>query len=232
MANLSRTACVLLIASSLVVVGCATPGAGGSRSSDSDPCNILVGAVIGALGGALLDRDKAARGAAIGAAAGALACVAINAVSRQTRTAKEVEEDYRKTNAGQLPVNEPIVQSYDVMLKPGSSVQSGEKLQLVSNMTVVSAANQPVNEVKEILTVVSPDGSNRTSEKKANEKPGSGSYENTFNVTLPKGVAPGAYPVKTQLYINGKQLAERQQELRIMADAGGLRIALVQPVPR
>lgn len=221
----------IIAAGSLAVSGCATMGVGGESDSGGDPCNVIVGGVIGGVAGALLDRNKRGRGALIGAAAGAIACVAVNAVSRQTRTAQQVEDDYRRTNRGQLPPNEPVVQAYKVTVNPDAGVQSGEKLQVVSNMTVVRGANQPVNEVKEVLTLTGPDGKSRTAEKIASERPGSGAYENAFSLTLPKGVAPGTYPVNTQLYVNGKAMAERKQDLRVVARDSGLHFALVDVAP-
>jgi hypothetical protein len=137
-----------------------------------------------------------------------------------------VETDYRRQNAGKLPVQEPVVQAYNVNVNPGNEVKSGSKVQLVSNMTVVRAANQPVNEVKEVLTLVGPEG-NRTAEKKANEKPGSGAYENTFNVSFPQNISPGSYPLKTQLYVNGKLKETRQQNLRLVAEGDKLFVALL-----
>lgn len=219
---------VAVVTAGALLVGSCAQTQGLLKTSDDDPCNLLVGAAIGAIGGALLDPDKRGRGALLGAAAGAVACVAINAFSRQTRTAQQVEDEYRQAHSGRLPSSEPVVQAYSVNLNPGTNVQSGEKLQLVSNMTVVRGASQPVNEIKEVMTLTAPDGNTRTAEKKANEQPGSGAYENTFNLTLPKGVAPGAYPVKTQLIVNGKPMAERNKELRVVAQAGEMRVALVE----
>lgn len=219
-----------VIASALALTGCETTG--GSAGTESDPCNILIGGIVGGIAGAVLDRNRRGRGAAIGAAAGALTCVAVNAVSRKTRSAQQVEEDYRRANQGQLPPDEPVVQDYNVIVNPTAGVSSGERLQVVSNMTVVRGTRQPVNEVKEVLTLTGPDGKTRSAEKTASEQPGSGAYENAFSLTLPKGVAPGAYPVNTQLYVNGKQLAERKQQLRVIAQHdNSLRFVLVDVAP-
>lgn len=216
-----------MVAASIGVTACAS-GGGLLGSSDGDPCNVLVGALIGGIGGVLLDRNKRGRGAAIGGVAGAVACVAVNSVTRRTRTSQQVEEDYRRTNAGRLPGGAPVVQSYDVRINPRQDVRSGERFQVVSSMTVVRSADQPVTEVKESLTLVSPDGKNRSAEKTASEQPGSGAFENTFTLTLPSGVAPGTYPVRTQLTVNGQPAAERQQDLRVTALAGGgIRVALL-----
>jgi hypothetical protein len=217
----------VLTASAIAISGCATHSSGQESADGGDPCNAIIGGVVGGILGAVLDHNRRGRGAAIGAAVGALACVAVNAASRQTRTAQQVEGEYRSKNQGRLPPNEPVVQAYSVTMNPDSEVQSGEKLQVVSNMTVVSGQKQSVNEVKEVLTLTGPDGKNRRAEKVASKQAGSGSYENTFSLTLPKGVAPGAYPVKTQLYVNGTQMAERQQALRVIAQNDGVRYVLM-----
>ncbi len=216
----------LLIITSLVVTGCETTGGKLLKSSDGDPCNPAIGALIGGIIGAVA-ADKKGKGALIGAGLGAIACVAMNSVSRQTRTADQVETEYRQQNAGKLPQSEPVVQSYNVNLNPGTEIRSGNKVKVVSHSTVVSAVNQPVNEVKEVLTLVGPEG-NKTAEKIANEKPGSGAYENTFNLNFPKNVASGMYPIKTQLYINGKSRETRSQNLKIVADNGTIITASIQ----
>ena len=223
---------VAMIAAGIFAVsGHASSAVAAETGADSDPCNLLVGGILGGVAGALLDRNRRGRGAAVGAAVGALACVAVNAASKQTRTAQQVEEDYRKNNQGQLPPEDPVVQAYDVTVNPDAGVQAGEKLLVVSNITVVRSANQQVKEVKELLTLTGPDGKTRTAEKKASEQAGSGAYENTFSLTLPKGVSPGAYPVSTQLFVNGKVLAERNQELRVVAQGDALRFVLLDITP-
>ena len=216
----------LLIITSLVGTGCETTGGNLLKSNDDDPCNPAIGALIGGIIGAVA-ADKKGRGALIGAGLGAVACVAMNAASRQTRTAEQVETEYRQQNAGRLPQSEPVVQSYNVNLTPSTEIRSGNKIKVVSNSTVVSAINQPVNEVKEVLTLVGPEGK-KTAEKIANEKPGSGAYENTFNLNFPKNVASGTYPIKTQLYVNGKPREARSQNLKIVADNGIIIVASIQ----
>lgn len=152
----------------------------------------------------------------IGAGLGVLACVAVNTVSRQTKPADQVEADYRKQHAGKLPAGGPIVQAYDVKLKPDNRVRTGDKVQVVSNITVVRGTNRPVEEVKEVLTLTGQEGT-KTAEKKANERPGSGAHESTFNLTFPQDVAPGTYLIKTRLLVNGNPATERKQNLVIVA---------------
>jgi hypothetical protein len=223
-----RVLMTLTTAASLMATGCATNNKS-AGAGDADPCNVWWGVAAGVIGGALLDKDKRARGAAIGGAAGALACIAVNAVTRRTRTSQQVEDDYKTANAGQLPQGAPVIQSYDVRVNPAADVKSGERFQVVSNITVVRGASQAVSEVRESLTLTGPDGNTRTAEKKASEQAGSGAFENTFTLSLPVGVAPGSYPVTTRLSVNGKVAAERQQTLRVVAArGGGLTVALLE----
>jgi hypothetical protein len=225
--NKLLTLMALTAATALTVTGCASNKT--SSTGGDEPCNVWLGVAAGVLGGALLDKNKRARGAAIGGAAGALACIAVNTVTRRTRTAQQVEEDYKAANAGQLPQGAPILQTYEVRVNPDATVKSGERFQVVSNITVVRSANQPVSDVRESITLTSPDGNTRTAEKTASEQPGSGAFENTFTLSLPSGVASGSYPISTKLSVNGKVAAERQQTLRVATlSDGALVVAMVE----
>jgi hypothetical protein len=207
--------------------GCQSPGGSpGDSSASSNPCNPAVGALIGGALGAVINSDNRGKGALIGAGIGALACVAVNVASRQTKSATQVEDEYRKRHGGKLPSSDPVVQAYTVSVNPDGQVRAGEKAQVVSNMTVVQGANRPVDEVKEVLTLVGPEGT-KTAEKKANDRSGSGAYENTFNLSFPKEVAPGTYPINTQLYVNGRAAANRKQNLRILAEGGERRFVVL-----
>lgn len=226
--KLSRHIYVSGLVVCLSVAGCQSPGAAKQTdsSASSDPCNPAVGALLGGALGALINKEKRGKGALIGAGVGALACVAVNAASRQTKSAAQVEDEYRKRHGGKLPSSDPVVHAYDVTVNPDGQVRPGEKAQVVSNMTVVQGAARPVDEVKEVLTLVGPEGT-KTAEKKANDRSGSGAYENTFNLSFPKEVAPGTYPIKTQLYVNGRAAAERKQNLLILADGAERRFIVL-----
>ena len=221
----SKLAVVVSLAVCLAVTGCQSTG-GGQTGDGSDPCNVAVGVIAGAALGALLGGKHRAEAAATGAGLGALTCLAVNTVSRQTKPADQVEADYRKRHAGKLPAGGPIVQAYDVKIKPDIRARTGDKMQVVSNMTVVRGTNRPVEEVKEVLTLTGQKGT-KTAEKKANERPGSGAYENTFNLTFPKDVAPGTYLIKTRLVVNGNAAAERKQNLVIVAAGEARHFVLV-----
>jgi hypothetical protein len=150
--------------------------------------------------------------------------VAFNAYSRQTKTAQQVSQDYGQQHRGQQPVS-PVVTAYNVSLNPQTGIRAGNTAELVSNMTVVDGSAQPVNQIKEALTLSSPNGDIRH-EKVVSQGSG-GAYQNQFQIKLPSGVAPGDYRVKTQLYVNGQMMAERQQNLAVVAEAdGGVHLAL------
>lgn len=227
--NSFRLAMVALIALCLGITGCETMdgGLGGMLKGDADnPCNVGVGAIAGGVVGALVNDKNRGKGALIGAGLGALACVVINAVSRQTKSAEQVETDYRSQHAGRLPPTEPVVEAYDVNISPDKRVRPGDKVKVVSNMTVVRGSTRSVDEVKEVLTLSGASGT-KTLEKTASERPGSGAYENTFNLSFPKDVDPGTYPIKTQLLVNGKEAAARKQNLVIVAVGETRRFTLV-----
>jgi outer membrane lipoprotein SlyB len=201
------------------ITGCETMdgGLGNMLKGNSDnPCNVGVGAIAGGVVGALVNDKNRGKGALIGAGVGALTCVVVNAVSRQTKSSEQVETEYRSQHAGQLPPSEPVVDAYQVNVSPDSRVRAGEKVRVVSNMTVVRGSTRSVEEVKEVLTL-SGAGGTKTLEKTASERPGSGAYENTFNLSFPKDVESGTYPIRTQLLVNGKQAAERKQNLVVVA---------------
>jgi hypothetical protein len=221
-----------VVAISVLVFGCQDMG-GGNVGGGGDPCNPIYGALAGAALGALVGGaagehsggKKYAIGAAVGAGAGALTCVAFNAYSRQTRSAQQVTQDYGQQHRGQLPQH-PVVTAYNVNVNPVGGVQPGNTAAVDSNMTIVDGTAQPANEIKEALTLSGPNGDIRH-EKVVNQgTSGGGAYQNEFKIKLPSGVAPGAYKVTTQLYVNGQMLAQRQQNLQVVAGIGGLRVAL------
>ncbi len=226
----------LLVAISMLAVACQNTGSNSGSNGGSnggDPCNSVYGALAGAalgalVGGATGDHSggkKYAIGAAVGAGAGALACVAFNAYSRQTRTAQQVTQDYEQQHRGQQPA-QPVVTAYNVNVSPASGVQPGNTAAVSSNMTVVDGTSQPVGEIKEALTLSGPNGDIRHEKVVNPGTGGGGAYQNEFKIKLPSGIAPGAYKVTTQLYVNGQVLAQRQQNLEVVAAIGGLRVAL------
>lgn len=209
-----------------------TAGSDGSSASGGG-CSPVMGALAGAALGALVGGvsgngggKRAAEGAAIGAGAGAIACVAFNAYSKQTRTSQQVTQDYEQQHRGQVPAT-PVVTAYSMNVNPATGVQPGSTANVLSNMTVIDGSTQPVGQIKEALTLSGPNGQIHR-DKVVNPSGGGGSYQNQFQITLPSGLEQGSYQVQTQLYVNGQMLAERQQNLQVTRVEGGLRVALLQ----
>ncbi|HEX8777223.1 MAG TPA: hypothetical protein VF738_03825, partial [Rhodanobacter sp.] len=138
----------------------ANPGASASASAGStgaQECNPVVTGAIGALAGSLFGKGKGhLAGAAIGAGVGAFACMAYNSHSRRVRDAQAVEAQYRQQR-GALPAANTI-DSYQSALVPGGTVQGGGKVEMQSRVTLLRGAHDVPPQLKEQLTLYSPDG--------------------------------------------------------------------------
>lgn len=203
----------LATAVALLTVACATKGSAGG----DDPCNPVVGAVVGGAVGALIGGDKhRARGAAIGAGVGALACVAMNYNSRQTRSADQVGDDYRRRN-GELPPA-PVVTAYAVQ-SARNSARAGEEVTVTSNIEVVPGRSEPLKELREEFVIVDPKGVERSKLAKTPAPAGSrgGAYVSTLQFTFPQGVPPGPYQVQSRLYVNGKPAQTSAVSIQVAA---------------
>ncbi|WP_313642733.1 TIGR02186 family protein [Stenotrophomonas sp.] len=180
----------------------------------SDWGKCLGAVVLGAGAGALLEGE---RGAYVGAAAGVAACFAINAHSKRTRTAGEVESDYRAVHQ-QLPA-QPEVISYATNV-PSTGIRRGEPLKIVSNIEAISGSQQPITQVREQVRLYEPGNQEpfKTTEKVASESTGSGAYENTFTITFPQNFPQGRYTIETALFINGKKVDQGNTPIQVVFD--------------
>jgi hypothetical protein len=193
------------------------PDPGPPDSSSETQCDKRLAALIGGAIGAIIYEENRARGAAVGAGLGALACSIIDAISKEIRTPSEVEKEYRASHNGRLP-ERPLVAAYDTAYNAGGGVRRGESARVVSNITVVPGANEPVHDLREVLEVFDPVGSGEPIirvEKRVEETPRTGTIQNSFSIRLPAGVAPGSYPARTTLYVNDKPAGENAGNLRV-----------------
>jgi hypothetical protein len=142
----------------MLLAACAQTG--GRQAGGEEPCNPVVGAVIGGAVGAIAggDRNRAGR-ALIGAGVGALACMAINYNTRQTRSAEQVGADYRARNSDQLPPA-PVVTAYRTQTERGSA-RAGEDITVTSTIEVVPGRSEPLKELREEFAIVDPSGVER-----------------------------------------------------------------------
>jgi hypothetical protein len=204
--------------------GCAAPRGRGGVAANEDPCSVGTSAMAGAFAGALVGalaggKNAAAKGAVIGGTLGAVACVAINHESRQTKSAAQADADYQKAR-GTLP-SEPTVVTYSAQLA-SNSVRRGQPMMISSYLEMVNGTTQPVREVREELAIFNPDGTPFKSRSKPFSANTAGRYENSFEVKLPEGVSQGVYALKTNLYVNGKLAATRDLRTQVVWDGSAV----------
>jgi len=216
---------LLMVAAAALLSACAAPRGGGGSD---DPCNPVVGAVVGGALGALAGGDRhRARGAAIGAGLGALACIAVNYNSRQTRSAEQVGEDFRLRTGGELPAN-PVVTAYSVQAAR-TDARAGDEVSLASAIEVVPGRIEPLKELREDFVIVDPNGVERSRLTKTPAPAGSrgGAFVSTLQFTFPKGVPAGTYQVQSRLFVNGKPAQASAVKIRVAQGAAGSAPAVV-----
>jgi hypothetical protein len=201
-----------------IVSACAAPGqdqAAGFVSNDP----ALRCAAFG-VGGALLGRLISGKdGTAKGALAGLAACAVVEIVSRQTKNAAQVEQQYRASNQQPLPP-EARIDSYATLLSPNGVAKAGDQIKIQSTIRAISGANEPVQEVRERLIAYAPTGEEfKRGEKKVNDAAGSGEYDNSFTLKLPQGAPEGVYKLKTEVYLNGRAASTKESNFQV-ADLG------------
>lgn len=205
----------LLLASLILVL---TSGCTQAPTKQSSPgsCNPLVGGAVGALAGSLFGKGKGhLAGAAIGAGIGAFACIAYNYHSRKVRDAKSVEKQYEQ-QSGSLPSSNTVT-DYRSELSPASTVRSGSSAQMQSRVTVISGTRDESPQLKEQLTLYSPDGKVlSTVNKQATAVDGTGEYETNFKFDLPKGIEEGRYTMRSTLFMDGKQVRTNEVPMLVV----------------
>ncbi len=227
-----QRACVCAVAV-VYLSGCAAPGQTGQTSQSgtaaSDDCSTGMSAAIGGglallLNSALGDPRNNAKAAALGAAAGAGMCLFVK--SQQVKTAEQVDADYIKRN-GALSAEPKVVSYSTVAASP--TVRRGEKFQVNSNFELANGSRTKVTDVKEELTLISPDGKPLQSGSKpvavkSEQVKTAGAYTNSFNLTIPEGVPQGKYTVQTKLFVNGVEMARNAQATQMVWDGSSVTV--------
>ncbi|MCP1374589.1 glycine zipper domain-containing protein [Dyella lutea] len=207
-----------------VTAGCAQmPSQSGSgdtsagSGSSAGSCNPVVGGALGALAGAMFGKGKGhLAGAAIGAGIGAFACIAYNYHVRKVRDAKAVEQEYARQRGG-LPASNTVA-DYRSELTPSNTVRSGTSAQMQSRVTVISGTHDATPQLKEELTLYSPEGKVlSTVSKPATAVDGTGEYETNFNFNLPKGIEEGRYTMRSTLFMDGKQVRTNEVPMLVVS---------------
>ncbi|WP_211451097.1 hypothetical protein [Collimonas antrihumi] len=220
-----KTICAACVAT-FFISGCATPGGDPATSSENNTAALRCaafgagGAVLGAvLGGT--------RGAVKGAIAGLAACAVVEIASRQTKTAAEVDQQYKVSNRNRLPPTAKI-DAYATVVTPNGAVKAGDAIKVQSTIRAVSGTNEPVREIKEVLVAYAPTGEEfKRGEKLVNDTGGSGEYDNSFTLKLPQGAPQGIYRLQTQVFLNGRPGTMKESAMQVAEIDGMPTLALL-----
>lgn len=219
----NKTICATIVIA-VMAGGCANTNGGGSQVSSETMFRCAALGAGGAVVGALIGGAKGAVG---GAVAGLAACAVIEVASRQTKTASEVDRDYKAGNRNRLPPTAKI-DAYNTVVTPNGPVKAGDVIKVQSSIRAVSGTNEQVQEVKEVLVAYAPSGEEfKRGEKTVSSNPGSGEYDNSFSLKLPAGAPQGTYKLKTQVFLNGKPGATRESSLQFARVNGQPNLVLV-----
>lgn len=211
-----RKSSALMLAPFLLAACATTGGPGGTAGNAERACNPVVAGGIGAALGALIGgKGDRVAGAAVGAAVGALACVAFNHHSEQVKTAKQVDEDYRRAHGGKLP-DKPTVVRYTSTFDP-ASIKAGSEAKLTSYIEVTGGRDAAAPLVEEEIALYKPDGGLvRKARKPVAEQAAAGAFKNTFTIPMPEGVPQGDYKVTTSLYVDGVVVDSNDSKLQVV----------------
>ncbi len=153
----------------------------------------------------------------------------MTAESRQTKTAAQVEQDFRSKNSGNLPAD-PQVQSYALGIVPSSgAVKRGETLVFHSEAQVVGGLQEDISSVNEVIQLILGNDVLQTADKDMNAA-GSGSFVTTYSIPIPPRFQDGTYTIASALYVNGQQTGlQRQGSFYIVTLDDGVRYAFLEP---
>lgn len=212
----------------LLLSACATQE-GATRVADNGNSDTAVRCAALGLGGAVIGAlISGKKGAARGAVAGLAACAVVEIASRQTKSATQVDQQYRASNQNQLPALARI-DTYSMQVSPNGVAKAGDAIKIQSTIRAISGVNEPVQDVKEVLIAYAPTGEEfKRGEKKVNDASGSGEYDNSFTLRLPQGAPQGVYRLKTQLFLNGKPSLSRESSLQVAMLDGAPSYAMLE----
>jgi hypothetical protein len=142
----------------------------------------------------------------------------IGYTTEQTKTDKEVAQEYEKAT-GSLPVN-TIAASYKTEMTPGSAVRPGTKVVIKSYIDVVPGTNGKSARIEERLTIFDNEDNSvvlKTMTKEAAESSSKGGqFKGEFTFTLPEGLPQGMYPVRSTLLLNGELAGDQDHQLQLV----------------
>lgn len=194
----------------VTLAGCANL----QQMSGSDYLDCALTTMAGAGVGALASGGNT--GAIVGgAAAGALGCLVYKHETIRTRTAEQVEDEYKQANKA-LP-EKTTVTAYKAKLSPTAVVAKGTSATVVSEFTVLEGNAETPSKVEEELVLLDPSGAKRSSARKPVETDGSGAYKNQFSFKMPAGVPDGIYPLNMALYVDDELVKSSSLKMQVIA---------------
>lgn len=177
--------------------------------------NAAVAAIVGGIFGALVSDNKRT-GAAIGAVVSSIACMALEASSKQTQSSTDVLKEYKDQNGGRAPDQVTLVR-YDGS-SPSSVVrEKGSSVELTSTgQLVVPPGQQGSSQYFEEFQLSVP-GEQPKIVKKPLGMVGGGGFEQSYKFALDKTLPQGDYIFKTRILSPDNQtLGERNGKFRVV----------------
>ncbi|PIQ13398.1 MAG: hypothetical protein COZ23_05800 [Hydrogenophilales bacterium CG_4_10_14_3_um_filter_58_23] len=230
---MNRKIIALIVSGLLLLQGCATPRAGGGKTSSGgdveQACNPLVIGAIAFAGCALISNGnkRAVTGAACAAAA-MVGCYMVNSYkAQQTRTAQQVEDDYLRHNK-QLPEKAALA-SYETKITPPAGVQRGADVQVASNIVVIPGRQDKNIKVEEKLDVIDSRGDEwGTLKKVANESGQAGEFQSSFKFRVQDAMSQGVYTVRRTVYLNNVAVrSDNGAKFQVVQGTAGMAVALL-----
>ncbi len=176
----------VLVISGLVVAGCETMAQSGA-----------LGGVIGAATGAAIGSASghAGEGAAIGAGVGILAgLIAHDIKTRQMKTAQQTAQEYNYVPSQGFKMDVKSGTITPVQVKPGQKV--------VSTIQYAVLGTGPGVKVHEIAALKHNGQVDKISDRTIDRT--DGTYENTLELEVPGGAAPGSYVLAQEISANNQ----------------------------
>ena len=159
-----------------------------------------------------------AKALGIAATAKLIADIAIEFKSVKISDETKAVNEYKKIHKT-LP-KEPLASEYLSNAHPGNVIESGKKIAIRSSIVVVPGTKVKTAFIQEKLSIY--DNEDHSKELKSLTKPVNektkrgGHFRNEFSFKLPVGIPQGVYPVKSTLFLNGKEVEDKKNDLQLV----------------
>lgn len=188
-----------------------------SNDTNSGCKNTAAVAAIGGMFGALLNHKDRAAGATVGAVISAVACMVMDASSKQTQSSAQVLKEYQDLNGGKTPKSVTLV-NYQGQSPASVGRSNGGAVELVSTGDLVVPPSQMSStQFFEELQLSIPGERQPKISKKQIALEGGGGFEQSFTFTLDKTFPQGQYTYKTRIMSSNNQiLGERSGKFQVI----------------